>query len=385
MTRPGQATVTVALCLSLLALRTGARTEDGYTHVEIADCHVHLLDFLQNGDFLVNGRFMRGTTGVRPKRGERGQRIEALLKMMDHAHVSPAMVSGMPFLKKWSANDPVRSRYYLNSSSRVKRARDTDIEIAEAVLNFSKHPDREAQLARIHPFLCGFDGTDLGAVDLIVKRVKDYPGIWKGIGEVMSRHDDLSNLTTGERPSAKHPALYRVYDFAGSHGLPVSIHHNIAAVSANGEFRKPVYLKELVKAFEDHRATKFIWCHAGVSRRVHVKDLPGLLRSVLTEHKEHVYLDLSWVVLQNYILKDLESWTALISEYPENFMVGSDVVGNLRNYVSTIRAYDRLFDVLKDEKTVERVASRNFVELMPKTGLTLDPGYKYPEDNFVPR
>src|SRR5262245_46839339 len=82
----------------------GLHAEDGYTHVEIADCHVHLLDFLQNGDFYVNGKFVRGGTPNQPLRP--GQRIEALLKMMGYAHVSQALVMGMPFVKKWSANDP---------------------------------------------------------------------------------------------------------------------------------------------------------------------------------------------------------------------------------------------------------------------------------------
>ena len=51
-----------------------------------------------------------------------------------------------------------------------------------------------AQLERLFPFVSGFDGTDLGAVDMIVKRIKEFPGVFKGIGEVMSRHDDLTHL-----------------------------------------------------------------------------------------------------------------------------------------------------------------------------------------------
>jgi hypothetical protein len=43
-----------------------AQNSDSYTHVEIADCHVHLLDFLQNGDFYVNGKFIKGGTPNQP-------------------------------------------------------------------------------------------------------------------------------------------------------------------------------------------------------------------------------------------------------------------------------------------------------------------------------
>ncbi len=137
--------------------------------------------------------------------------------------------------------------------------------------------------------------------------------------------------------------------------------------------------------FEGHPKTQFIWCHAGISRRINVKNLTTILDKVLEEHKDHVHIDLSWVVLQAYVLKDLKAWSALISKYPDNFMVGSDIVGGLRNYVSTIRAYDKLFTALKSEALVKKVASDNFIGLMPKKGVSLKPDYKYPENKYVKR
>ena len=369
------------LCI-LLLIAVDAAAEEGYTHVKIADAHVHLLDFLQNGDFYANGKFIRGGTANQALRP--GQRIEALLRMMDYAHVTEAVVSGMPFVKKWSSNDPERGGYYLDSDSRVVFARDTDYTIGEAMLDYKKTAGRKAQLSRIHPFICGIDATDLGAVDRISKTIKAYPGVWKGIGEVMSRHDDLTNLLTGERPTADHPALRRVYDFAGIHGMPVSIHHNIAPISPSGAYREPIYLKELLSAFAGHPKTTFIWCHAGISRRIVVKDLPKILDGVLETYGSHVYIDLSWVVFSDYILKDPDAWTSLIRKYPDNFLVGSDIVGGLRNYVSTIRAYDKLFSLLDDEEVIAKVAHGNLTRLMPEQGLTLAPDYIYPETNYLP-
>jgi hypothetical protein len=365
-----------------LTLPSVLHAADGYQHVEIADCHLHLLDFLQNGDFYVDGKFIRGGTASQPLRP--GQRIEALLTMMDYAHVSDAQVMGMPFVKKWAVNDPSRGSYYLDSDSRVLFARETDYTIAEAILDYQKMSGDKSQLSRIHPFICGFDPTDLGAVDRIIKTIKLYPGVWKGIGEIMSRHDDLTNLTTEDRPSADHPALRRIYDFAGMHGMPVTIHHDLAPISPGGEYRESLYLQELLTCVESHPKTKFIWCHAGVSRRIVVKDLPGILDGVLAKHGDHLYIDLSWVLLDDYILKDLRSWADLIAKYPDNFMVGSDNVGGLRAYVSIIRSHDKLFAALNDETLVKKVASENFLRLMPNTGITLSPEYMYPEGNFVP-
>ena len=73
----------------------------------------------------------------------------------------------------------------------------------------------------------------------------------------------------------------------------------------------------------------------------------------------------------------------LIKKYPDNFMIGSDAVGNLRNYVSTIRAHDRLLGALGDETVVAKVASENFIRLMSPTGITLAAGYLYPEDKYT--
>ena len=161
------------------------------------------------------------------------------------------------------------------------------------------------ELEKLYPFVCGFDGTDLGAVDLVIKRIKEFPGVWAGIGEVMSRHDDLTNLTTGERPRANHPALKPPVLFCGRRVHAVSIHHNIAPISRSPkEVKEPVYLDELIELFEycrppntSHKTT-FIWCHSGISRRVVINDLPHWVRAVLRRFEGQVYIDLSWVVYE---------------------------------------------------------------------------------------
>ena len=357
---------------------------DDYDDVVIADAHIHLLDFLQNGDYLENGEIVQKVPGAALPAGQRGKRIEAVLWAMDRANVSHALVTGMPFLKKWSEDEPVRPAYYLDATSRVVRARDTDYHVALAIEDFKREGGETAlrQLERLYPCVSGFDGTDLGAVDMIVKRMKEFPGVFKCIGEVMSRHDDLTNLTTGERPRANHPALLRIFDFAGEHGIPVSIHHNIAPVSPGDKPKKPLYLAELLDAFNEFPDTTFIWCHAGISRRILVRDLIGHLDRVLASHQNHVIIDLSWLVYPNYILKNLDGWSALIRRYPDNFVIGSDAVGRLGDYPDQIRIYDLLFDALADRDLIEKLASGNFLRIMRNHGVALDPIYQYPESRY---
>ena len=279
---------------------------------------------------------------------------------MDKAKVENAFVCGMPFLKKWSQNEPfMRPRYYLDSPSRVKPARDSDVTIGSAIIDFQlKYAGNAVKLAllkRVHPTLCGFDATDLGAVDLLIKRIKEFPAVWEGVGEVMSRHDDLTNLTTGERPRANHPALARVGRFAGEHYLPISIHHNIAPISRNAdEVKPPYYLNELVQLIEYCRAgngdceqsTTFIWCHSGISRRIVVDNLHFWIDEMLANYGDQLYIDLSWVVFDDYVLPNLEAWVKLIERYPDRFMIGSDVVGIVSGMDRALRPYDQLLEAL---------------------------------------
>ncbi len=374
----------LALTFAVFFLVSAPSAADKYDDVVIADAHVHLLDFLQNGDYLENGKIVQKVPGAALPAGQRGKRIEALLWAMDRANVSHALVTGMPFLKKWSENESFRPAYYLDSTSRVVLARDTDYHVALAIEDFKGGGGEIAhqQFKRLYPCVSGFDSTDLGAVDMIAKRMKEFPGVFKCIGEVMSRHDDLTNLTTGERPRANHPAILRIFDFAGEHGIPVSIHHNMAPVSPGDELKEPVYLPELLDAFNEFPDTTFIWCHAGISRRVLVPDLTDHLDRVLAAHWKHVVIDLSWVVYPEYVLKDLDGWVALIRKYPENFVLGSDAVGRFGDYPDQIRIYDPLFDALGDPELIKKLATENFLRIMRSEGVALDPGYQYPESKY---
>jgi hypothetical protein len=354
--------------------------------LSFSDCHIHLLNFLQQGEF-DNGdrRFPASRRGeierqryLTPSAGERWRRISALLENMRDAHVDHAMICGMPVLKKWSEIDNFeRPDGYLDNESHVVLARDTDLAIAAAVLDyrekFCDDDEKLRQLARVAPFLCGIDPTDLGAVDLVVERIKEFPGVWQGIGEVMSRHDDLTNLSLGERPRSNHPALLRVCKFAGENYLPVGIHHNIAPVSVPGVSRPPAYLDELVDLFRfcheepdsQRPSTVFIWCHAGASRRVHVDKLPYWIGEVLSAFGDQVYIDLSWVVLDEYIRDDVDTWATLIDEYPSQFMLGSDVVGSTSSIGEKLREYRPLLKKL-DPKTRRLVARDNFRNLIKR-------------------
>ena len=376
------------------------------------DCHFHLLDFLQNGEFdNRDGYFPCDASGLMKDGryfqlpyGERYRRLTGLLDITQKHNIEDLVVCGMPFVKKWAEDDFfLRPKYYLDSSSRVKAARDTDLQIAVAFMDykkkFAKKKDQLDKLKKLHPFICGLDTTDLGAVDLAIKRIQEYPGIWKGLGELMSRHDDLTNLTTGERPRANHPSLVRLFKFAGQVSLPVSIHHNVAPISRNeNEVKQPLYLNEFLDLLdltiqnEKDKNNKpiVIWCHAGISRRIVITNYHDVLERILEDYHENLYLDLSWVILGSYIYKDLDNWTKLITKYPNNFLIGSDSVGKYSSIPMELRKYQVLLNTLTKE-TRSKVAYKNLANLLNKSesnrnlkglgngGITLPLNFSLPE------
>lgn len=50
---------------------------------------------------------------------------------------------------------------------------------------------------RFAPLVCGFNPTDRYAARDIERTLDKYP-FWRGIGEVLCRHDDLTNMTNEE-------------------------------------------------------------------------------------------------------------------------------------------------------------------------------------------
>ena len=71
--------------------------------------------------------------------GERHRRLTGLIGVTDQHNIADVVVCGMPFVKKWAEDDFfLRPKYYLDSSSRVKAARDTDLQVAAAFMDYKR-------------------------------------------------------------------------------------------------------------------------------------------------------------------------------------------------------------------------------------------------------
>ena len=331
--------VTLALCAARLAFAappdpvTAPAAEPVRYHV--CDAHLHFVDFLQHTDG-----------------------ITALLAAMDKAGIDEAMISGMPLMKEWSLSEGPQPQYYLEDDARCYWYSATDVEVARVV---SALPARDR--ARFHPFICGFNGADRNAVEHVRRMLEWYPGLWQGIGEIMTRHDDLTALTYGDPPHADSPSLDPIYDLAAEMNMPVSIHSDIASVWK----REPIYAVEMEHAVSRHPKTKFIWCHAGISRRINVPSVVDELKRMLTTYP-NLSVDISWVVFEDYVLKDGTpdaKWVSIIEQFPDRFMIGSDIVGHFATYPHEMQKYYKLLDALKPG-TAKKVGRDNFLALLKK-------------------
>lgn len=328
-----------ALCLLAALAVLPAQARD----YEYSDAHLHYVDFFQETDGMAE-----------------------LLKQMDAHDIEHAMLSGISVAKKWHEDEPRRPRYYAGDDAGAYWYSATDHIVAHALQGLNPE-----QRKRFHPFLTGFNPNDKNSDEHVRRLLETYPGMWKGIGEIFTRHDDLTALTQSETPRANSEALIRIYHLAAEHDLPVMIHSNITSKRE----RNPLYLPELEVALRDHPSVRFIWAHAGTSKEIHrhQQKLDFLFEELerMLGLYPNLYIDLSWTVLEPYMLdkdgKPEPDWVKLVEQYPDRFMIGSDVVGRFDNLGKHIQAFDVFLNAL-DESVAHKVARDNFLAILPGRG-----------------
>lgn len=327
-----------ASCLSLLLmLPLAAAQARDYIY---SDAHLHYVDFFQET-----------------------QGMQALLEAMADNRVEQAMISGIPVAKKWHEDEPKRPRYYAGDDAGAYWYSATDVLVAAAVKQLPVEQRR-----RLHPFLSGFNPNDKNSAAHIQRMLDLDPGLWQGIGEVFTRHDDLTALIDGDTPRANNEAMAKVYRLAAKHDLPVMLHSNITSKRE----RNPLYLAEIEEPLGQHPQTLFIWAHAGTSAEIHRHQerleflLPTLER--LLERYPNLYIDLSWSLLTPYLLDEQgtprREWLRLVERYAERFMLGSDVVGRFDKLGRELHGFDGFLDALPAE-VARKVAHDNFLAVLP--------------------
>jgi predicted TIM-barrel fold metal-dependent hydrolase len=282
----------------------------------VIDAHLHFVDFIQESD------------GLRK-----------LLAAMDAGRVAKAVLFGLPLKKKWEAFEKMAPHYYLDDNSKCYYYHQTDEVVAEAYLGLSSRAR-----ARFAPLVCGFNPTDRYAARDVARTLDKYP-FWRGVGEILCRHDDLTNMTNEETARPNHPALFEVYELAASRRLPVLIHQNSTSVSIHDEYE---HLDEIVEAVERFPRTTFVWAHCGVSRRVSHKNYHEMVGALLGRFP-NLNVDVSWVAYDDVVCLNLAPkahWLEIIERHPDRFSVGSDLCGHFETLGKNLARYNGLLRAL---------------------------------------
>ncbi len=295
--------------------------------VPAIDMHLHLVDFLQ------------ATEG-----------LNRLLESMNRGNIRQAVVFGIPVKKKWDWVEPLRPAYYLDDDSRCYYWVGTDELVAHEYNRLSRQ-EQEC----LAPCLCGFNPTDMACIDYIEHMFEKYP-FWKGIGEIMCRHDDLTNLTLDETARVNHAALRKVMEFAAKKKIPVCVHHNSTSVNLHAEYE---YLHELQDVLDRHPDTTLVWAHCGGSRRISHQKYHQMVSGLLNMYP-HLYVDFSWVIYDDIIcqprrteqgpLVPRQEWLEeVVLPFAERVMLGSDLCGKFDLAGKTMARYNGLLAALPED------------------------------------
>ncbi|MDY6856872.1 MAG: hypothetical protein SWO11_19620 [Thermodesulfobacteriota bacterium] len=149
-----------------------------------------------------------------------------LLQTMKNGNIVKNIIFGLPVEKKWEYFELVEPSYYLDNNSKCTYFASTD-----KIFAYQYKSLKEEDKALIAPTINGFGPTNLSAIEYIKELWRKHP-FWKGVGEVLFRHDDLTDLTIGETARCNHPAMAPIYRFCVEEQIPINIHQNSNLSSA---------------------------------------------------------------------------------------------------------------------------------------------------------
>lgn len=331
------------------------------THTQIAkyelnDSHFHLTNYIQKG------------TDIHEFLNIMGDKVERVA------------LFGIPLQQQWSyrISGDHAPMYYLETDAPLYYYSFTDAYIAMTYKSLTKE-----QQTRFDPMITGFNPTDMYAADHIKRVLQTFPGVFSGIGEFTIHKEFVSPKVAGGAASLLDPALDSIFSFAGEVGLVVIIHNDIDVPFAK-EKGEPAYFKQMKSLLERHPKTSIIWAHIGLGRVIRpVQSSPTeeatsrnknqiqLVKDILNDPKlSHVHFDISWDEVAKYIVKNdttVRAVAALINQYPDKFLFGTDVVApnNQKQYLQVYYQYEPLWKSLSKE-TKDKVCKGNYVRIFDK-------------------
>jgi len=291
----------------------------------------------------------------------RGESLAKIYQDAEKNCIQTILVNSLPLIEHWDGESTdVRPTYYTHDKSKFYWNSVSDIPTFEEYRKLSKE-----QKSKFIFLVNGFLHFDMSAIDAVKTTLGLYPDIpIMGFGEIFGEHDIMSDqMNPSSQIDSK--SLDPIYKLAGENNMIVMIHNNLSNRSFKGG-TPTIYLKSTQSVLQKNRKTKFILPHAGVMRNIIIDNLPGVIGDML-KNNHNLYIDLSFVVLENYIMPKgtvEKDWIELIEKYPNRFLIGSDNLGGYKDFYD-IKKFIPLLDSLST-KTANKIANSNFKLLLTR-------------------
>jgi len=275
--------------------------------------------------------------------------------------VDKILLNSLPLLEHWSDSAKKRPTYYTDDKSKFYWNTISDIPTFEEYRHLAPE-----QKSKYFFLVNGFMHFDLGAIEAVKSTLELYGDLpIVGFGEIFGEHDIMSDqMNPPSKINSK--ALDPIYELAAQKHWFVLIHNNISNRSFRGP-TEPIYQDDIEAVLEKHRNTTFVWAHSGIMRNIVINDITPIIDKMLAKN-ENLYIDISFVVLENYIMaegKPNKKWIDLIEKYPNRFLFGTDDLGGYQQFYD-VKKYLPLLSALKSE-TAKKLASKNFDYLIEKS------------------
>lgn len=233
--------------------------------------------------------------------------------------------------------------------------------------------------ATIHGDGPRWHGRDMSLLDELAKDAKS--GRYFALGEFEARHYVSSTNSRDVHLPVDSPSFAAVFTVAEETGLPMLLHHEA----------EDALLPELERMLERHPKARVIWCHVGRNRdrstwtRI---STPEGVREFLRKYP-NLYFDLNQAKpgsrhrgtnQVDSVLFDSDpskggdnqpdarlnaKWQELLEEFPERFVIGTDVnTGRFDSYSRVIETFRRLVLARLSRPAAEAIAYKNAWLLM---------------------
>lgn len=260
--------------------------------------------------------------------------------------------------------------YYASTDSwrlTFKNAARLDDRFAREYLTLAPGEQAQADV-----MLTGYNPAKAGFREYAERMLKQYPGVFKGIGELTIHKEYVSALLGDEQVTLDNQNLREVFAVAQDTGLVLLIHCDWGEAKAGSDHRLVAdstgyeHFEKLIKLAEQYPDARVVLAHTGLGRYAKADMTPVQIEfnGETKQVPRHVALlyhaikrvpglhfDISWNDVADAYLFHPDMGDALIDftvENPERVLYGSDAVkpANLAQYLQNFTTLQPLLDAL---------------------------------------